>query len=239
MTKDLVTIYHIEGRRSVRVVWLCEELGIPYKLIYKRGDLAGSMQMIKDAYPVMPMSPLVEFRGQKIVESGAILEWIQGIYDDGKMAPGPTSPDFPLHLQWFHFAEGTAMYRMWARRYASMVGQIPIENIPDEGLVGIKATYDFMETHLTKYPYFGGSKFSTADIMMQFFAMNTKMGASFDPVNYTKCAEWRKNVESRPAFKRAMDACVPDGANEHGYPKEWPLLFELPKGPAPVPKLGA
>ena len=74
-----LTIYHLEGRRSERIVWLCEELGIPYKLEYKRGDLAGSMKTIHDVSPLMPVAPTVRIGGQVMVESGAIIELIGGI----------------------------------------------------------------------------------------------------------------------------------------------------------------
>jgi glutathione S-transferase len=64
-----LTIYHMEGRRSERIVWLCEELGIPYKLEYKRGDLAGSMKTIHDVSPLMPVAPTVRIGDQVMVES--------------------------------------------------------------------------------------------------------------------------------------------------------------------------
>src|SRR3984957_11594744 len=71
-----LTIYHIEGRRSERVVWLCEELGLPYKLEFKRGDVAGSMQTIREVSPLMPVAPTVKYNGKVLVESGAILEYL-------------------------------------------------------------------------------------------------------------------------------------------------------------------
>src|SRR5277367_4820859 len=71
-----LTIYHIEGRRSERIVWLCEELGIPYKLEYKRGDIAASMKTIHDVSPLMPVAPTVRIGNQVMVESGAIIELI-------------------------------------------------------------------------------------------------------------------------------------------------------------------
>ena len=69
-----LTIYHLEGRRSERIVWLCEELAIPYKLEYKRGDLAASMKTIHEVSPLMPVAPTVRINDQVMVESGAIIE---------------------------------------------------------------------------------------------------------------------------------------------------------------------
>src|SRR5688572_12049294 len=71
-----ITIYHLEGRRSERIVWLMEELGLAYKLEFKRGDLAGSMAAIRAINPVVPMAPTVKYGDQILVESGAIMDLI-------------------------------------------------------------------------------------------------------------------------------------------------------------------
>src|SRR5215213_7878451 len=80
-----ITIYHLEGRRSERIVWLMEELGLPYKLEFKRGDLAGSMAAIKAINPGMPVAPTVKYGDQVIVESGAIIETILNRHAPGKL----------------------------------------------------------------------------------------------------------------------------------------------------------
>ena len=68
------TINHIEGRRSERIIWLMEELGLPYTLEFKRGDLLGSIATIKEVNAAMPVAPTVDLGGQVLVESGAIIE---------------------------------------------------------------------------------------------------------------------------------------------------------------------
>src|SRR5687768_9201180 len=102
-----VTIYHLEGRRSERVVWLMEELELPYKLEFKRGDLAGSMAQIRALNPGMPVAPTVKYGDQVIVESGAIIETILDRHAPGKLQPALDSPDYPYHLIWMHYAEGS------------------------------------------------------------------------------------------------------------------------------------
>src|SRR3984957_14188737 len=101
-----LTIYHAEGRRSERIVWLCEELGIPYSLKFKRGDLAGTLDDIRAVCPLMPVAPVIKLDDQVIVESGAILELILARYGKGRLAPTVDSRDYPYYLQWLHFAEG-------------------------------------------------------------------------------------------------------------------------------------
>jgi glutathione S-transferase len=91
-----LTIYHIEGRRSQRVVWLCEEIGLLYKLSFRRGDVLGSMQDIEKVSPLMHMAPVIRYGGVQMVESGAILEYLLSQRGHGKLVPVADSPDYPL-----------------------------------------------------------------------------------------------------------------------------------------------
>lgn len=239
-----IKIFHGEGLRSIRVAWVCEELDIPYTLIFKRGDIAASLAMIQKASPLMPMCPVVDLgKGKIMVESGAIIEFLQLRYGKGRLAPDINSEDFHLHLQWLHFAEGVAMFRIWARMFATMVAQVPVDEVPEgyaadgktPGMVGVRAIFDFMEAHLGKHPYFGGSSFTTADLMMHFPIMTSGLVGGFDSINYTKVQAWRKKVDERPAFKRALAACVPDGATQFGTPIQWDPPFARSSKPAPMP----
>ena len=109
-----LTIYHIEGRRSERIVWLCEELGLPYKLEYKRGDVPGSMQTIREVSPLMPVAPTVRYGDQVIVESAGIIEMLLARHGGGRLRPAVDSPDYPYYLQWMHYAEGSFASRLIA-----------------------------------------------------------------------------------------------------------------------------
>ena len=109
-----ITIYHLEGRRSERIVWLMEELGFPYELKFKRGDLAGSMALIREFSPVVPMAPTVKYGDQVLVESGAIMELILNRHAPGRLQPALDSRDYPNHLMWMHFAEGSLAARLFS-----------------------------------------------------------------------------------------------------------------------------
>ena len=102
-----IVIYHAEGRRSERIVWLCEELGLPYELHYRRGDVAGSFEDIYKVNPGMRVAPTVFYDGQLMMESGGIIETILGREGKGRLVPKPSSPDFPWHNMFMHYAEGT------------------------------------------------------------------------------------------------------------------------------------
>ena len=102
-------IFHAPNTRSVRIVWLCEELGLDYELeIFKLGD--GSMRA-PEYLKIHPMArvPSIQDGDVTIFESGAIVEYILEKYGNGRLHPGTDSPDFPSYLQWLHYAEGMIM----------------------------------------------------------------------------------------------------------------------------------
>lgn len=220
-----ITIYHAEGRRSERIVWLMEELGLPYKLEFKRGDLAGSAAAIKAVNPAMPVAPTVDLGGQIIVESGAIIETILNRYAPGKLQPDINSPDYPYHLMWMHYAEGSLASRAIAD-YRAWQLQPPKER---SRLVDSEQVVQYAEDWLGAHPWFGGAEFSAADIMMVFplnFAMQLNI---VDKSQFPKINEWKTRIEARPAYQAMLAKARPDGMIG-SLP---PLPAHAPAGPRP------
>ena len=202
-----ITIYHLEGRRSERLVWLMEELQLPYKLEFKRGDLAGSMAAIRALNPVVPMAPTVKYGDQILVESGAIIDLILQRHAPAKLRPALESPDYPAHLMWMHYAEGSLAARVFSDYRAWRI-QPPQER---SRLVDSEAVVQFAEDFLKKHEWFGGSEFSAADIMMKF-PLNAATGLNVvDAAQFPKVAAWQAKVEARPAYKRMLAKARPDG----------------------------
>jgi len=202
-----LTIYHLEGRRSERIVWLMEELQMPYKLVFKRGDLGGSMANIKAINPGMPVAPTVTFGDQVMVESGAIIELILNRYAPGKLQPAMDSPDYPGHLTWMHYAEGSLASRLFSD-YRAWLKEAPTER---SRLVDSEAAVQFAENYLTSHAWFGGAEFSTADIMMMF-PLNVATTLNIvDAAEFPKVAAWKEKIEARPAYKRMLAKARPDG----------------------------
>ena len=212
---DKVTIYHIEGRRSQRIIWLCEELNIPYEVMFVPGDTMASLNMLKSVNPTMAMAPTVIFRGKMMVESGGIIEYLMSQFPGGdSLAPPITSPDYADYKMWMHYAEGTAACRINAEgmRMAAS-GEREIRPATIGGvfrIVGAQDVVDYLETYISAHPYFGGNTFSAADIMMDFVATYIK-ALPFDPTTYTHLSAWQANVQARPAYQRAFAVGAPDG----------------------------
>ena len=222
-----ITIYHLEGRRSERIVWLMEELGLPYKLVFTRGDLAASMAAIRAVNPGMPVAPTVEYGDQVLTESGAIIETILNRHAPGKLMPALDSPDYPATLMWMHHAEGSLASRAIADYRVWMIAP-PKER---SRLVDSEAEVQFAEDFLGKHPWFGGAEFSAADIMMVFplnFAMELNI---VDKTKFPNITAWKAKIVERPAYKAMLAKARPDGM----VGSLTPLPVHAPSGPRPAP----
>lgn len=202
-----IAIYHLEGRRSERLVWLMEELELPYRLEFKRGDLGGSMAQIRALSPIVPMAPTVKYGDQILVESGAIIELILNRHGGGRLKPALDSRDYPVHLMWMHYAEGSLAARVFSD-YRAWMANPPTRRSP---LVDSEAVVEFAETHLKTKPWFGGAEFSGADIMMLFPLNAATLLNIVDTAQFPAVAAWKARIEARPAYKRMLAKARPDG----------------------------
>lgn len=102
-------IFYAPHTRAVRIVWLCNELGLSYELErFKLGDPAMRAPGYLAVHP-MGRVPTLRDGDVTIFESGAIVQYLLAKYGDGRLAPAPDSPDYPAYLQWLHYAEGMIM----------------------------------------------------------------------------------------------------------------------------------
>jgi glutathione S-transferase len=230
----------MEARRSERVAWLLEELGVPYELDYIRGDVLGSLLQLEQHHE-MRMTPIVHIGDVVMVESGAILEYLMSVVGKGSnLRVCEDEKDYPKYLEFIHYAEGTAMAKILAdvteNRAFKKMREAGVE--PPEFLVlpklpglagqrtGSQRVLHYAENVLAKQQFFGGERFTCADIMMNFPIKLAAVVASNE--DYTvrmmqdheqsyleqlpKVKEWLMRMTERPAFKRAIANCMPDGA---------------------------
>lgn len=201
------TIYHLEGRRSARIVWLMEELGFEYKLVFTRGDLGASMAAIRALGHGMPVAPTVVYGDQIIVESGAIIEMILDRHAPDKLKPALDSEDYPTYLTWMHYAEGSLAARLFSDYRVWMI-QPPTQR---SFLVDSENVVEYADSYLAENPWFGGAEFSAADIMMQFpLNVATSLGL-VDEAQFPNVAAWKAKIEARPAYQRMLAKALPDG----------------------------
>ena len=205
----MIEIYHIEGRRSERVVWLMEELGLPYELKFVPGDIMASGRAIKAVHPI-GAAPTIRDGDLWLTESGAILEYIIARHGGGGFRLAPDHPDYGLYQQWMHFAEGYAMNRIMGefalapfREDAAKSPTAPLYFGATDRLFG------FYETSLEGRTYFAGETFTAADIMMQMPIRISRGRGKLEA--FPNISGWRERVESRPAFERMQKITMPNG----------------------------
>ena len=163
------------------------------------------MASIKAINPGMPVAPTVKYGDQVIVESGAIIETILNRHAPGKLQPALDSPDYPYHLIWMHYAEGSLAARLF-QDYRVWRIQPPKQRSP---LVDSEQVVQFAEDFLGKHPWFGGAEFSAADMMMKF-PLDVATGLNIVDANqFPNVTAWKAKIEARPAYQRMRAKALP------------------------------
>jgi glutathione S-transferase len=211
----MITVYHLENSRSERVIWLLEELGLPYEL--QRFKREPTMQAPASMKAISPLgkAPMISDGDTVIVESGAIIEYIVNRHGGGRLGVAPTAPNYAQYLQWMHFAEGSAMPRFILQMFVG--GFFPGVD-PNSPLVGMAKqasaqALDWFEEELGKTPYFAGSEFTAADIMMAYcFGIVRSPVMNTDMARYPNISAYLARIGERPAYRKAMALANPPAA---------------------------
>ncbi len=207
----MLTVHHLGKSQSERIVWLCEELGIPYELkVYDRHPVTRLAQADYKALHPIGAAPVITDGDLVLAESGAIVEYITAKYGKGRLTLGPDHPDFAQFLYWFHFANGTLQP---ATGRNMILGRL---NLPADNpmLLAMKArlalALGLVETRLGKVDYFAGKEFTTADIMNVFTLTTMRLFLPFDISPYPAILAYLQRIGGRDAYQRAMRKGDPD-----------------------------
>jgi len=188
------------------VVWLCEELEIPYQLeIYQRDPVTRLAPAAYKALHPMGIAPVITDGDKLIGESGAIVEYIVAKYGGGRLAVSADAANFADYLFWFHFANGSLVANEMLGMVALFLGATPEH--PAMGMVGDRASRAFglIEARLGEVPYFAGDAFTAADIMMVFGLTTMRNFAPRDFASQPNIRAYLQRIGARPAYRRAME----------------------------------
>ncbi len=200
----MIRVHHLNNSRSHRVLWLLEELNIPYEIVaYQRDPATMLAPPALTAIHPLGKSPVIEDGALVLAESGAILEYLVGKYGDGKLAAPVGTLEHVRYLHWFHYAEGSAMTPLLLKLYFTRVVPAP-EPVLDRVNSQIAAHLDYMDSALVSSPYFAGAEFTAADIQISFPVI---AAASRGGLNESRPHLWRwfTDIQQRPAFLRANE----------------------------------
>ena len=202
-----LTVHHLGISQSERIVWLCEELGLDYEL--ERYDRRADNRLAPDEYKAlhpMGIAPVITDGDLVLGESGAICDYINTVHGGGRLAPAPSDPDFAEHLFWFHWSNGTFMATLMMQLVLSMSG-----GDAASGFVGERARrcWEMIEQRLGEADYFGGSKLSTADIMMVYCLTTSRAFRGNKLEGLPNTSAYLKRIGERPAYRAAMAKAEP------------------------------
>jgi len=213
----MLIVHHLENSRSQRVLWLLEELGVPYEIKRYARDKK-TMLAPPELRAVHPLgkSPVITDEGKTIAESGAIVEYLVERYGRGKLVPAAGSPERLRYTYWLHYAEGSAMPPMLLKLVFERMksGPVPffvrpiVRGIANKVLdmfvdPQLKLHVGYMESELGKSPWFAGDEMTGADIQMSFPLEAAATRAADAPMpNITAFLE---KIHARPAYQRALE----------------------------------
>jgi glutathione S-transferase len=198
----VITVHHLNNSRSQRVLWLLEELGVPYEIVKYERDPKTMLAppALKRLHP-LGKSPMIEDDGRILVETGAIVEYLVA-KGDGRFA-APAHRDAALrYRQFLHYAEGSLMPPLFV---LLVLGRVPLF-----GRTAIKrfqpmvdVHLDYVESELSKRPWFAGDAISGADVMMSFPLEAARSRAGLDASRPATTA-WLAKIHARPAYQTAL-----------------------------------
>ena len=215
----MIVVHHLNNSRSQRILWLLEELGVPYELRRYQRD-PKTMLAPPELRAVHPLgkSPVITDGELTLAESGAIIEYLADRYGAGTLIPAPGTPERLRCNYWLHYAEGSAMPPLLLKLVFRRVETSPmpffvrpiakgIAHKVQHGFVDpqLKLHLDYLEGELGKSAWFAGDAFSAADIQLSFpleaFAARGGLDAS-----YPRLSAFLQRIHARSAYQRALQS---------------------------------
>ncbi|WP_186259819.1 glutathione S-transferase family protein [Burkholderia gladioli] len=213
----MLTVHHLNNSRSQRVLWLLEELGVPYELKRYQRD-PKTMLAPPELRAVHPLgkSPVLTDEGFTLAESGAIIEYLVERYGEGRFAPPPGTPQRLRYTYWLHYAEGSAMPPLLLKLVALRIAQAPmpffarpiarkISSTLQSSFVDpqLKLHLGYVDAALRETGWFVGDSFSAADVQMSF-PLEAAASRADTLAQLPAIRAFLERIHARPAYQRAL-----------------------------------
>jgi glutathione S-transferase len=211
----MLTVHHLNHSRSQRVLWLLEELGLPYEIVYYERDPVTRLAppALKAIHP-LGKSPVLVDGDAVVAETGAIVDYLVD-KSGGRLRPEAATPERQRWTYWTHFAEGSLMPQLLLDLILSNApGRTPealrpaAQAVSDGARAGyvapnLKTMFDLVENELAKHPWFAGEEFSSADVMMSF-PLEAAVARAKAGEGRPKLAAFVERIHARPAYRKAL-----------------------------------
>ncbi len=207
----MLTVHHLGVSQSDRIVWLCEELGLPYRLVrYERDPVTHLAPADYKALHPSGTAPVITDDTLVLAESGAIIDYIVAKHGDGRLALGAADANFAEYRYWFHFANSSMMASAMIAVVIPLVGGNTESDIARLFSNRLDLTFDLVEQRLGDVDYFAGDEFTAADIMMLFPLTTMRLSAPRDLSPYPNILAYLQRIGARPAYRRAAEKADPN-----------------------------
>jgi glutathione S-transferase len=199
----MIIVHHLNNSRSQRILWLLEELGLPYEIKrYQRDPKTNLAPPELKAIHPLGKSPVIEDGGQVLIESAAIIDYLIRHHGQGRLQPDPASATYDTYVQWLHFAEGSAMLPLMLNLYVGRLGDAGAPLHPR--IESEVANYlGYLNDALADKAYLLGDELSGADIQMSFIGEIAKAQGKLQA--YPNLAAWVEKFQARPAYHKAVE----------------------------------
>ena len=197
----MITVHHLNDSRSQRVLWLLEELALPYEIrAYQRNATTRLAPPELQAVHRLGKCPVIEADGQVVIESGAIVDHLIRRHGGGRLQPDPAGREYDQYQQWLHYAEGSAMLPLMLKLYVGRLGEAgaPLAPRIDSELAN---HLGFVDASLKGREWLLDSGFSGADVQMSFVGEAARALRA----QYPNLDAWVKRFQARPAYRRALE----------------------------------
>ncbi len=197
----MIVVHHLNDSRSQRVLWLLEELGLPYDIEFYQRDATTRLAPpeLKAVHP-LGKSPVITDNGQTVAESGAIVDYLIRHYGNGRLQPSTGWPEYEIYQQWLHYAEGSAMLPLMLKLYVSRLGEAgaPLAPRIDSEIANHMG---YIDQSLQGRQWLVGDDLTGADIQMSFVGEAARgLRAAYPNID-----AWVKRFQSRPAYRKALE----------------------------------
>lgn len=217
----MITVHHLENSRSLRIVWMLEELGVEYRIKHYKRD-SKTMLAPAELRAIHPLgkSPVITDGDNVIAESGAIIEYLAQRYGDPDWIIPANDPRWQQERYWLHYAEGSLMPLLVMKLIFSHIPRSPMPFFVKpvaKGISGkvigsfinpqLQTQLEVIEKHLSSHPWFTGDTPGCADIMMSFPLQAASARADINSL--PSIARFLEQMEARPAYQRAVASAGP------------------------------
>ena len=213
----MITVHHLNNSRSQRILWLLEELGVPYEIKRYQRDPKTMLapQELRAVHP-LGKSPVITDGDVTLAESGAIIEYLAERYGQEHLLPPAGTPERLRCNYWLHYAEGSAMppllLKLVFRRVETAPAPFFVKPIAKSIAHKVMSSFvdpqlklhlDYLEGELGKSEWFAGNEFSAADIQLSFPLEAFAARGGLD-TSYPRLSAFLQCIHARPAYQRAL-----------------------------------